>query len=407
VIRRLSAAAALLMLGGLAGCVTPPPPANGPGFTPARFSDLPGWNNAHPAEAMRPLLESCARLAILPPDQLLGGTGEAALRGGQAGQWTQVCAAARAVPPGDDAAARQFFETNLQPWRVTDSGADRVLFTGYYEPEVEGSLRRGGPYQVPVYAKPPDLVRVDASADDAAQPERTAFARLVKGTTVPYWTRAEIDAGALAGRHLELLWLKDPVDLFVLQLQGSGRVRLPNGRLVSLAYAGKNGQPYVPIGRVIAQRDGIDPSTITMPVIRAWLADHPDQIRQVLDANPSYVFFREMPDADPDIGPPGTLGVPLTPGHSVAIDRAVIPLGAPLWIDSTDPVDHTPIQRLVMAQDLGSAINGALHTDVFFGWGPQAEARAGVGRQAGTEWLLLPVGQGASPPGDERPAQTS
>jgi membrane-bound lytic murein transglycosylase A len=207
---------------------------------------------------------------------------------------------------------------------------------------------------------------------------------------VPYWDRAAIGRGALDGQRLAILWTADPVDAFVLQIQGSGRVLLPDGQVVRVSYAGQNGRPYVPIGRVLADRGAIPLGEVTMPSIRAWLEAHPAEAAGVMDQNPSYVFFRELPGAGPEDGPPGSLGAPLTPGRSIAVDRTFIPLGAPVWLDTTDPVTGAPLRRLMLAQDTGGAIKGPVRADIFWGWGAAAEDRAGRMKQPGTATVLLP-----------------
>ncbi|HEY0418943.1 MAG TPA: MltA domain-containing protein [Acetobacteraceae bacterium] len=364
--------AAGLML--LAGCTTrppgPPPPAAGipvppgPGFafTPVRYNQLPNWNAEHPSEAIPAFLAGCGSMSH---GAVLGGQGEAALRGGTPEQWSSACAAARAVPPGDDAAARAFFEANLQPYLVSNDGSAVGLFTGYYEPEVAGSRVRTPVFKEPLYRKPPNPG--------------------IRGLT-----RTEIDRGALANKHLELLWLADPIDSFFLHVQGSGRVRLPDGSTVRVSYDGKNGQPYTPIGRILADRGEMPLDQVTMQSIRAWLAAHPDQARSVMEQNASYVYFKEVPDVGAQTGSPSALGAPLVPMRSIAVDKSFIPLGAPVYLDTRDPVDNAPLQRLTLAHDLGGAIRGPVRADLFFGWGAGAEERAGRMRQQGAVFVLLP-----------------
>ncbi len=298
---------------------------------------------------------------------------------------------ARALPPGDDDAARAFVEHDLQPYAVAaDTGATTGLITGYYEPEARGARTRGGDYQTPLLSRPTDLIQVDLGdfADDLKG--RSIGGRLQDGKLVPYYDRAQIEHGALAGRRLDLLYLADPIDVFVMQIQGSGRVKLPNGRVVRMVYAAQNGRPYIPIGRLLAQRGEIPIEQVTMQSIRAWLNAHPTMGAALMDENPSYVFFKEAANISPDEGPPGTLGVALTPGRSIAIDRKFIPLGAPVWIATTDPLDGSAWQRLMVAQDLGGAIRGPVRADIFFGWDADAENRAGRMRQQGSVYVLLP-----------------
>jgi membrane-bound lytic murein transglycosylase A len=378
--------AALLLVSGCAAL----PTAETAGLTPVAFNDLPGWPESHPAQAMPPLLLTCERLALSPPDLTLGGNGVAKRLGGQGGDWLQACSDARAVPPADDAAARAFFEHDFIAYALPGD----VLFTGYDEPQVDGARQRGGPYQTPLLRRPDDLVQ--ATLDDF-QPglAGSISGRVADGRLVPYYDRAAIERGALDEAALSLAWLADPVDAYVLQVQGSGRVRLPDGSVLRLGYAGKNGLPYVPLGRVMVQRGLLPAGGVTMQSVRGWLEAHPDHAGALMDANPSYVFFRVLADAAPDQGPPGTLGVPLTPGRSLAVDRAAVPLGAPVWVATSDPLDGRPLRRLMMAQDTGGAITGPGRADIFFGWGAAAEAAAGRMQGSGKAYVLLP--RGAAP----------
>ncbi len=393
--------AAALLLSALAGCVPPrvaPPTAAAKpqlSLTAASFAALPGWGQDHPAEALPVFLAGCRQLADAASAQPLGGAGQAAVLGGRPQQWQPACAAAAQVVPGDDAAARTFFEAYFQPYAVADGTAPAAtrsdaLFTGYFDPEVQGRRTPGGVFHYALLGRPPDLVQVDlgAFADDLKG--RAVAGRVQDGRLVPYYDRAQIDSGVLARRRLGLLWLADPVDAFVLQVQGSGRIDLPDGHVVRVTYAGQNGRPYVPIGRVLVDRGQMTLDQVSLASIRAWLESHKEQAAEVMEQNPSYVFFREVTTLRPDEGPPGALGVPLAPGRSIAVDRAFIPLGAPVFIATTDPLTGAKLQRLMLAQDLGGAIKGPVRADIFFGWGPDAEARAGKMRAEGREYVLLP-----------------
>ena len=344
---------------------------SGPGaaMTPVRFDMLAGWARERHAQAVPAFLASCKQFTA-NPSQALGGSGEAAVRGGTGAHWRSVCAAARAIPQGDDAAARAFFEANFQPYGLSSDGSATGLFTGYYEPEIRGSRTPSAVYKYPLYRRPPELGAIARRA--------------------PYLSRAQIEAGGLRKKGLEMLWLADPIDAFFLHIQGAGRVILPDNRTVRVSYDGQNGQAYVPIGRVLVDRGEMKLEEVSMQSIRAWLVAHPREASGVMNQNPSYVFFRELGGMTADAGPPGALGVPLSPLRSAAVDKGFIPLGAPLWVETKDPLDSTSIQRLVMAQDLGGAIKGAIRTDLFFGWGRDAEERAGRMRQQGREFILLP-----------------
>jgi membrane-bound lytic murein transglycosylase A len=377
-----SGAAALLACAVLAACAVQPKPAAPPStltLAPASFSDLPGWKDDNLAELLPALRLQCKRLALLPADTALGGQGLAADYGGKAGQWSDACAAALALQPGDD--PRDFFATWFVPYAVSTP----ALVTGYFEPVLPGAREKSDEFRVPVLARPADLVPTGGK-DSAGRP---ALGRQAGGTVVPYWTRADIEAGAMGAQARPIAWLADPVDLFFAQIQGSALVQLPEGGLLHLVFDGRNGRDYTPIGRVLIDQHQLAPDQVSMQSIRAWLAAHPAQAKAVMDANQAYVFFRVADGGDPSLGPPGTLGVDLTAGRSAAVDKNFLPLGAPLFIDSTVP-DGRVWQHLVLAQDLGSAIAGPARVDIFLGDGPRAAGWAGKMRQQGRIWLLLP-----------------
>ncbi|GAB0118303.1 membrane protein [Acidisoma sp. 7E03] len=402
---RVGGAGAIMSL--LAGCTLPQTGSTGPAsWQPVAFASLPGWSAAHPAAALSAFVASCQRIQYFPPDQALGGSGLAGELGGKAGLWQASCAAAKSVPPDDDGAARSYFETYFQPYLVTQAGGSTAKITGYYEPEVEGSTVPGGRYQTPLLSLPPDLVTVDLGAFDPDKPGKTAVGRLDGHKVVPYYDRFQIENGALDTNALAIAWLADPVDAFFLQIEGSGRIDLPDGHVMRVSYAGKNGRPYVPIGRVMVQQHLLPENGVTEQSIRAWLEAHPERAKAIMDANPSYVFFQVMPELPPDAGPPGALGVSLTPGHSIAVDRHFLPLGAPVWLTTTDPVSHAELDRLVVAQDLGSAITGPLRADLFFGTGAQASAGAGAMNAPGQLYVLLPR-PSASPASASEPSPVS
>jgi membrane-bound lytic murein transglycosylase A len=270
---------------------------------------------------------------------------------------------AGAVSPGDDGAARRFFETSFVLLSVTDYGQPEGLFTGYYETELNGSRQRQGPYQTPIYRRPLDL------------------------GSGPRLSRAEIEDGALAGRGLELLWVDDPIDAFFLEIQGSGRVRLEDGSTLRVGYDGKNGLPYVPVGRLLVARGIMPRAQVTMITIRDWMREHPGAGAALRRENPSYVFFREQHGE----GAIGTEGIVLTAGRSLAVDRAFIALGLPIWIEADERFAAAEsVRRLVVAQDTGGAIRGPVRGDLFWGTGAAAAWRAGVMNARGRYYLLLP-----------------
>ncbi len=354
---------------------------------PAGFADLAGWREDALEEAVPVFLRSCRVLAGQPDDASLGGGGIA----GTAGDWKPVCAAAAKLPAGDRAAARRFFETELRPWSVRNHRNPVGLFTGYYEPLLQGSRKRHGRFTVPIYARPPELVMVDLGRfRDALKGQRIA-GQVVKGDLLPFPDRHAIDAGALAGRKLEIAWVDDPVSAFFLQVQGSGRVRLEDGRELRVGYAAQNGRPYTAIGRELIARHALAAKDVSLQTIRAWLEAHPDQAREVMERNASYVFFQTVRGN----GPLGAQGTPLTPGRSLAVDLSRHALGVPVWLvgGAPSPRPGEPdrkLRRLLVAQDTGGAIRGPVRGDVFWGFGPDAEAIAGRMKNRGKIWLLLP-----------------
>ncbi len=272
-------------------------------------------------------------------------------------------------------AARAFFETWFDPFLADDNDNAEGLFTGYYEAELHGSRTRREAYQTPIYARPKDMVTADLGLFREEWKGKTLVGRVVDGRLRPFPSRAEIEAGALAGEDLEILWVDDPVDAFFLHIQGSGRVVMNDGEIVRLGYAAQNGHSYVAIGRELIERGAISRERMSMQAIRGWLEDHSDEAPQLMASNPSFVFFRELKGP----GPIGAQGVPLTPGRSLAVDRKYIPLGVPLWLDTTDPLSpDTPLRRLVVAQDTGGAIKGPVRGDLFWGFGAAAAAQGGT-----------------------------
>ena len=383
-------AVAALLLAGLAACapraVVPPPaptpPAPKLALAPAAFADLPGWAQDRHAEFLPALARSCARLARLPDDRDLG-------LAGRAQDWRAPCAAAARIAPTDHAAARAFLESAFRAFAVRDeTNGPEGLFTGYYEPELRGSLTRGGRYTIPLHARPADLVTVDLGEFRPELRGQRVAGSVQNGALRPYAARDRINAGALDGRSDVLVWVDDPVDAFFLEIQGSGRVTLPDGRVLRLGFAAQNGHPYVAIGRTLIERGALTRENVSMQSIRAWLAANPREARAVMETNPSYVFFRVL-EGD---GPLGSEGVALTPGRSLAVDRTFLPMGVPMWLDAEDPLDPAArLRRVVMAQDTGGAIRGVVRGDVFWGAGLDAAERAGRMRARGRYWLLLPA----------------
>ncbi len=367
---------AAAILGALAACTSGPPPAPAPPATeppakaaaplpaaqararsrwvPVTFAELPGWEADRLGELWPALRRGCAR----PPSD-----------------WVAFCQqASQLVEPGD-AALRAWLQQRLQPYRVEAAdGAVDGLLTGYFEPLVEASRQPRAAFRVPLYGPPADLA-----------------------VRKPYWTRQQLDTlpaaqSALRGR--EIAYVADPLDALVLQIQGSGRLLFKGTdgsvQLVRAAFAGSNDQPYKSVGRWLIEQGELKPDQASWPAIRAWAQRNPKRVNELLWSNPRYVFFREEPLPDPALGPRGAQGVPLTPGRSIAVDPQSIPYGTPVWLASTEPLASAPLRRLVMAQDTGSAITGAVRADYFWGWGEAAEQQAGRTKQPLRVWVLWP-----------------
>jgi membrane-bound lytic murein transglycosylase A len=321
------------------------------------WSTLPGWANDRVAQAWPALRASCARPAA---------------------GWAETCARALLDPPDDDdEATRRWLTTWLQPWRVeAPDGSAEGLITGYYEPLVEAWRQPRGAFRIPLYMPPPDLA-----------------------TQRPFFTRQQLDTvpAAMASlRGREIAYVADPLDALVLQIQGSGRLRINEAdgtqQTVRLAFAAHNEQPYKSVGRWLVERGEMSLEGASWPAIKSWARLNPQRVQEMLWANPRVVFFREEPLPDANVGPRGGQGVALVPGRSIAVDTGSIPYGTPVWLDTTEPLSSTALRRLVVAQDTGSAITGAVRADYFWGWGEDAEARAGRMKQPLRLWVLWPRG---------------
>ncbi len=287
---------------------------------------------------------------------------------------------------------RRFFESRFLPWRLTNTdGTTSGLVTGYYEPLLRGSRTRGKPYLQPVLGVPPDLLTIDLASILPDLKGMRLRGRLQGNKVVPYFSRAEITAQEKDTPDRVLLYVDDAVELFFLQVQGSGRVRLADGSMVRLAYADQNGHPYQSIGKVLVERGEMTLEQASMASIKQWARANPHRLKELLNANPSYVFFREQPAGLNDgEGPSGALGVPLTPERSIAVDPRHVPLGAPVFLSTSQPDSAIPLRRLVLAQDTGGAIRGVVRADLFWGFGNQAGNQAGRMKQQGQMWVLLP-----------------
>jgi membrane-bound lytic murein transglycosylase A len=346
-------------------------------LAPASFGDLPGWQEDDVAPALEAFQQSCSRMVSSKPAALGNGLV------GTIGDWQPPCAGVATLADKDAASARRFFETWFRPWRAGNNGKSEGLFTGYYEAELKGARQPGGAYRTPLRKRPSDLVMVELGLFRPAWRGERIAGRVVDGRLKPYESRAEIEKGALDRRDLALLWVDDPVDAFFLEIQGSGRVRLEDGTTVRVGYDGQNGQPYVPIGRLLVERGELTKDEVSMQSIRAWIKAHPEAGQTLMKENPSYVFFRETSGP----GPVGSDGTVLTPGRSLAVDRSFVPLGVPVFVDAGEA-----LRRLMVAQDTGGAIRGPVRGDVFWGHGAEAAERAGKMKLRGQYFLLLPKG---------------
>lgn len=346
------------------------------------FADLPGWSDNDPRAALAAFHRTCEALAKLPPERAMGSYA------GAGSDWQGACATAPASASSAQS-ARAFFETWFTPVAIAGEG----LFTGYYEPELRASRTRHGEYQTPIYARPADLVSVDLGQFKPEFAGEHIEGQLDGHRLKPYPTRADIDAHGVAAPVL--FYAADPIAVFFLHVQGSGRVRLENGETARVAYAGQNGRPYTPVGRTLIEEGALARDAVSLQSIRDWLKTHPERMRDVLESDQSYVFFQENSIGDPALGSPGTQGAPLTPGASLAVDAHLHPLGAPFYVatasaDTQAGKSVAVLQRLLIAQDTGGAIRGPVRGDVFWGLGPQAEDMAGRMTSRGRFFVLLP-----------------
>ena len=374
----------------LAGCATPEcPPCKEAAkpvaiqiikpLKPANWKDLPGWADDQAlAEATPALLQSCSALGKKPG-------------------WQDACNAIKNLSDADrnnPSTLRAYYQKFYKPYQlVQNDGATNGLFTGYYEPLLQGAKERNHKAKYPIYGVPANLLTIELGDLFPELKGKRVRGRLTDNNkVVPYWTRGEIEDDPARLHAKTLAWVDDPIELFFLQIQGSGRIQMPDGSRQRIGYADQNGQPYKSIGTVLIQRGDLTSDKASMQGIQSWARNNPGKVQSLLNENPSYVFFRNLPTDpnNPDAGPPGALGVPLTPGRSIAIDPRATPLGAPVWLDTTYPNSDKPMKRLVLAQDTGGAIKGAVRADFFWGFGPEAGKEAGRMKQPGQMWVLLP-----------------
>ena len=300
-----------------------------------------------------------------------------------------MCAVAENIRNPDRETARRFFESSLTPFQLLQGdGSEEGLITGDYVPLLRGSRKPSARYRHPLYGLPEDLLVVDLTEVYPELKGMRLRGRLEGRRIVPYYDRAQIEQGRAATAGREIVWVDDAIELFFLQIQGSGRVALENGETVRVGYADQNGHPYRSIGRLLIDRGELPLERASMQGIKAWAQANPGKVAELLNQNSSYVFFRELPSGT--AGPPGALGVPLTPRRSVAVDPGFVPLGAPVYVATTWPLSTRPLNRLMLAQDTGGAIRGPVRGDFFWGFGEEAAREAGRMKQALRMWVLLP-----------------
>ena len=367
----------------------PPPSHDELTLTKVKFADLPGWADDHLGEAVPSFLASCSKLAELKDGDAVGVDGH----GGTAAQWRHACAAAAKLRAGDDKAARAFFEIEFVPYEAAGKKGPIGKLTGYYVQEMHASRTKHGKFTIPVLARPRDLVKVELAQFVHDAHGRNVWGRFDGGQLVPYYTRAEIRTGALAKDKLELMYADDAVDVLFAQIEGSAKAALDDGTEVWLEFDGKNGRAYKGVGGVLKEKGESGPTGFTMQGIRKWFADHPARFDEIADLDASYVFFKESKEA----GAVGTQKTVLTPRRSMAVDRAFIAMSTPVFVETRAPVVGrpgvvAPWQHLLIAQDTGAGIQGAVRGDIY--WGADRAAEELGGRMGGTGryWILLPKG---------------
>jgi membrane-bound lytic murein transglycosylase A len=348
-----------------------PSPNQYPLLRPAAWSDLAGWGDDDLREAWPAWLQSCQVLASRPG-------------------WQSACGQATAVDGTDAAAIRAYFQTWFRPYQATNpDGSTSGMVTGYFEPIIRGDRQRTERARYPIYGVPPDLITVDMASLYPELKHMRLRGRLVDNRLIPYYSRGDIEAagGTFAGQPIA--WAEDPVELFYLQVQGSGRIALPDGRQLRIGYADQNGHPFRSIARLLIDRGELTAGQATIQGIKQWGHQNPDKLAAVLNQNPSYVFFRELSTVEG--GPLGALGMPLTERRSMAVDPRYIPLGAPVFLDTSWPLSERPLRQLMVAQDTGGAIRGGVRVDFFWGLGDGAGSLASRMKQQGRKWVLLPL----------------
>jgi membrane-bound lytic murein transglycosylase A len=360
----------ILALGALAACEPPPVAPEGLRLSALSYDDLPGWTEDDPRPALAAFRRSCGVMLTRPPN---GSNGPGAVTV-TAEDWRAACDAAAAL--AEDVSAdetRRYFQDMFRPFAALGPDGDQGLFTGYFEIEVRGARARQDGFGVPIYKLPDDHVIADLGVFDPEMKGRELVGRVENGRFVPYHTRGDIEGGALGDRGFEMLWIDDPVDVFMLHVQGSGRVVLPDDGVVRVGFAGHNGHDYASIGRALIERGEISKEKASWGGIRGWIDANPDKAAALFAENPRFIFFRFLDGIPPEAGPLG-------------------PMGLPVWLDTNWPNDEArPLRRLMVAQDAGGAIKGPVRGDFFWGYGADALAEAGKMRSRGRYFILLPL----------------
>lgn len=343
-----------------------------PAYNVAKWEMLPEWEAMDVARSWPAFMQSCNALKNKP-------------------NWQDVCARAVQVDKNDSAAQRAFYQEWFVPYQVFNpDGSEQGTITGYYEPLLKGSRVKTERFRYPLYGAPDDLLEIDLGDAYPQLKGQRLRGRLEGRRVVPYYSRAQIDAGTPGLQGRELFWVGNAVELFFLQIQGSGRIELPDGSVIKVGYADQNGLPYVSIGKKLVEMGAFKLEEASMQRIKQWADKNPKKVAALLEQDASYVFFRELPPAL--AAPLGALGVPLTDEYSLAVDPRTIPLGAPVFLSTTMPESNAPLNRLMLAQDTGGAIRGAVRADFFWGFGENAATQAGRMKQQGRLWVLFPKG---------------
>lgn len=358
-----------------------------PAFRQVNFNQLPGWEAAEFKKSLMAFQTSCRAFIKQDPERVVG-TNQIDL---QAKDWQPACHAALKLNQVSEKSAKLFFQKWFSPVEFYDGEPVKGLFTGYYMPLLKGSYKKSDEFSVPLYELPSNLMTIDLGLFIPHMKNRKLVGRISGNKMVPFYTREEINKGAIKDTAKVLLWIQSPIDRLFLEIQGSGIVELEDGSRVFVGYDGQNGAPYTAIAGVLIKKGIMTKHNASMQAIKRYLEAHPKEMDKILNKNKSFVFFRKLSLE----GALGSQGVALTPGYSLAIDREWIPMGAPLWLsttrpDSKDPNVNKPMQRLMIAQDTGGAIRGKVRGDVFWGGGEKATLIAGHMKNEGHYWLLLP-----------------